>query len=65
MRDLTSAEDKVLQRGECPFCGGREFYEGPQGGMSINIFCANPDCEAGFNVSGFIFPTNLIQESKK
>lgn len=35
----------------CPDCGHRGFYEGPSGGMSTNIFCMNPKCRSGFNVT--------------
>ena len=26
--------------GECPDCGNKSWYEGPAGGMSVNIKCA-------------------------
>jgi hypothetical protein len=32
----------------CLHCGGTSFYEGPRGGLSLNIFCAK--CGAGFNI---------------
>ena len=39
-----------IMNGRCPDCGsGEGFYRGPQGCASINIFCANPQCETGFN----------------
>jgi hypothetical protein len=31
----------------CPECGGREFLEGPHGGLSVNFCCAK--CFARFN----------------
>lgn len=39
----------------CTYCEGEEFYEGPQGGLSTNILCANRDCRHWFNhtVLGF------------
>lgn len=40
--------------GKCPDCGSIEgFYEGPSGGMSTNVFCANRACRSGFNVTPF------------
>lgn len=33
----------------CSYCGGCEFHRGPQGGGSVNIVCANPDCRHRFN----------------
>ena len=54
MRDLTKAElDTIFFARQCPQCGSKEgFYEGGSGGMSLNIFCANEACEAGFNLMG-------------
>ncbi len=34
----------------CPDCKGHDFKEGPHGGLSVNIKCANPKCGSGFNV---------------
>lgn len=34
---------------KCTYCGGTEFFEGPSGGMSTNILCANPKCRHWFN----------------
>lgn len=33
----------------CPGCAGDRFYQGPRGGMSINVKCAG--CGAAFNYS--------------
>ena len=33
----------------CTYCGGTEFFEGPSGGMSINILCGNQKCRHWFN----------------
>lgn len=38
----------------CPDCGGDGFYEGPSGGLSTNIKCANPECGSEFNVTPMI-----------
>ena len=35
----------------CPDCGGKNFLEGPQGGISTNIMCAK--CRHRFNASPF------------
>jgi len=34
----------------CPDCKGTSFLKGPEGGLSINIKCANLDCGSKFNV---------------
>lgn len=41
----------ALEKGECPDCGGKEFYSGPTGGISENIKCANEKCGSKFNVA--------------
>jgi hypothetical protein len=33
----------------CTYCGGTDFYEGPSGGMSTNVLCANEKCRHWFN----------------
>lgn len=46
-----------IQNGVCPDCGSKEgFFKGPEGGMSINLFCSNPKCRSGFNY------TNMFHE---
>jgi hypothetical protein len=37
----------------CTYCGGTEFYEGPSGGLSTNILCANKECRHWFNFTPF------------
>ena len=37
--------------GRCPDCGGDGWIEGPHGGLSVNITCANPTCGSRFNTS--------------
>jgi len=44
-------ELQALDRGTCPTCSRRGFVIGPQGGMSINIECANVKCRDRFNVA--------------
>jgi len=34
---------------KCTYCGGEDFYEGPSGGLSTNVLCANPECRHWFN----------------
>lgn len=45
----------------CPYCrSDYGVYEGSAGGMTVNIFCGNPDCNSRFNVcdptGGFFIP---------
>lgn len=35
---------------KCPYCKS-ELYNGPRGGMAINLFCGNPDCNSRFNIA--------------
>lgn len=35
---------------KCTYCGSERFYEGPSGGASTNVLCANDDCRHWFNV---------------
>lgn len=45
----------IIASGKCPDCGSTEgFYEGPSGGMSTNIFCANEACKKRFNITPMI-----------
>lgn len=62
MRDLTEQENKKLNSGVCSFCGSPDFYEGPSGAGSVNIYCAKDTCGAKFCYHGGIFPAQLIQE---
>lgn len=41
---------------KCTYCGGTKFFEGPSGGMSTNILCANPECRHWFNYHQGILP---------
>lgn len=55
MRDLTAEEEIILRAGRCPFCGSRKgFQEGPHGGMSVNVKCAN--CGTKLNLMGPFTP---------
>jgi len=35
---------------KCTNCGGTKFFEGPSGGVSVNVLCANPKCRHWFNM---------------
>ena len=41
--------DLFLEHNGCPDCGSGQFHEGPSGGMSTNVNCA--DCGHGFNLA--------------
>lgn len=65
MRNLTEAEQISLsQKYTCPFCNGQTFTFGPRAGLSVNIFCANAQCRAAFNLSVMVLPGfgQLIRE---
>jgi len=51
---LTPDELSFISRsnGRCPDCYFGELIEGPHGGLSINMYCANPDCGSRFNDTG-------------
>ena len=38
---------------KCTYCGGTKFFEGPSGGASTNILCANIECRHWFNDTPF------------
>ncbi len=46
---LTKEEEQQLLKGTCPDCKGVKFLEGPSGGASTNIMCANDKCKSKFN----------------
>ena len=46
----------------CTYCGGDLFNEGPQGGLSTNIMCANERCQHWFDWHLGIFPTDDLNE---
>jgi len=65
MRKVTKKEHRALKKGTCPFCGGRNWFEGPCGGGSTNIYCANGDCDAGFNLPGPFTPLVIREPLQK
>ena len=50
-REPTLPASKPVEQIElrCTYCGGTDFWEGPSGGMSTNILCANEACRHKFN----------------
>jgi len=46
----------------CTYCSGTQFYEGPSGGLSTNIMCANPDCQHWFNHHRGIIPVDDLHQ---
>jgi hypothetical protein len=63
-RALDNDEYKLMRAGFCAFCKGREFLNGPSGGMSMNIKCANVECGAEYNLGFGVFevgPIDLIR----
>lgn len=44
----------IIAKNKCPDCGCEGFYEGPSGGLSTNIECANEECKHRFNVTPMI-----------
>ncbi len=51
--DCTDEEKDALKHNICPDCGKEGFLEGPHGGASVNIMCANEECKSKFNVCMF------------
>lgn len=51
--NCTEAEKKKLKNNICPDCEEEGFLEGPHGGASVNIMCANNKCKSKFNVCMF------------
>lgn len=58
---MTDAEKvrAAILKGECPDCGGKEFLEGPSGGICTNYKCAN--CGSKFNI-GAAFGSVMIAD---
>lgn len=59
IRNLTPEEQAELHH-HCIFCKQNLFYEGPQGGLSFNVYCAL--CYAGYNITHEQLPWQLIAE---
>jgi hypothetical protein len=55
-QDLKEDHERLaywLEQNKCPDCKGIGFWEGPRGGININVFCQNPECRSGFNIAVF------------
>lgn len=37
---------------KCNYCGETNFFEGPSGGICVNVMCSNPQCGHWFNFDG-------------
>ena len=49
---------------KCPDCGNpAEYYEGPSGGMNVNIFCGH--CGQGYNIAPAINWAEKIHRDEK
>ena len=59
IEDVKANEEKLLKQSICPDCLGMEFLEGPCGGNSVNVMCANEECQARFNICGPFTPQRL------
>lgn len=68
VRDLTAAERGWVKNGLCPGCHQDSLGAGPQGGLSINWYCQNPECLGRYNLAilpgGTVMLAEVIQESK-
>lgn len=50
--DLTQAQVEFMwEKNACPYCHTTPLYKGPEGGLSTNCFCGNPDCNSRFNIT--------------
>jgi hypothetical protein len=52
------------ENGSCPDCGCENWVEGPRGGLSQNVACANSGCGAEFNVArynGVVFHVDRLR----
>lgn len=62
---LTKEEEKKLLSGICPDCEGTLFSEGPHGGASINVMCANDKCKSKFNYCPGMFAERIDERESK
>jgi hypothetical protein len=62
LNDLTEDQFAYFTTGHCIFCDSTDLIEGPHGGMSVNWYCGNGNCRAGYNVMGPL-GAQIIQES--
>jgi hypothetical protein len=55
-RYLSGPEHRLI----CPDCLGHEWLEGPEAGISQNLYCATPTCGARFNIALIPTPDELM-----
>jgi hypothetical protein len=54
VRELTKAElEWIDMMATCPYCRG-DLYEGPEGGMCVNLLCKTDGCWSRFNYCRFV-----------
>ena len=63
--DVSKSEELLLKQDICPDCLGTGFLEGPCGGGSVNVMCANEKCQAKFNMCGPPTPQRLSYGKSK
>lgn len=51
LKAITTKEEKY-HGPKCTYCGSIDFFEGPSGGATTNILCANQECGHWFNWAG-------------
>lgn len=51
----------VVIEGRCPECEEHGFLEGPHGGISVNVYCKNRLCRAGFNVTPLFGKYGIVE----
>lgn len=54
----------LFDENKCPDCGAKEFFDGPSGGMSQNIKCANTECGSEFCVVPPYFAKRTNRDEK-
>ena len=50
IQDCTKAEIDFVKKNICPDCKCKGFFEGPHGGLCVNVMCKNPRCGSRFNL---------------
>ena len=52
-RRVINTEKMPAEILHCLNCGSEQFYEGPSGGLAVNVKCANPKCGLWYNNTPF------------
>lgn len=55
--------EHIKMTGHCCDCQVGELKEGPNGGLSVNVYCDNPGCGSRFNVCGTILTERITDAS--